>query len=126
MIPNTEVPCPLHKSKPLEFFCKQCKIPICNSCQIVNHQGHQISTVDEALDAMKPSLNSDVQKLSDIIAAGTKALKVIEHEMTELTTSKESTIESIGKEINRLKSALTTKQKSLEESIAAETDKQVN
>ncbi|RXM93551.1 Tripartite motif-containing protein 29 [Acipenser ruthenus] len=43
--------CCLDHSKPLEMFCRDCKLCICNVCPILGkHQGHRINTIDQAAE----------------------------------------------------------------------------
>ena len=43
----------LHEKEELKFFCKNCKVAICNSCAMTLHEGHGKMLLQEATNARK-------------------------------------------------------------------------
>ena len=54
-----------HENKELEFFCKNCKVAICNTCAITLHEGHGKMPLQEATDERKTQINSMIRSLKD-------------------------------------------------------------
>ena len=54
-----------HENKELEFFCKDCKVAICNTCAVTLHEGHGKMPVQEATDEHKTQINSMFRSLKD-------------------------------------------------------------
>ena len=54
-----------HEKEELKFFCKNCKVAICNSCAITLHEGHGKMPLQEATDARKIQINSMITSLKD-------------------------------------------------------------
>ena len=54
-----------HENKELEFFCKDCKVAICNTCVVTLHEGHGKMLLEEATDARKTQINSMTQSLKE-------------------------------------------------------------
>ena len=48
--------CSAHQDKTIELNCKQCELPICILCHVVNHNGHETETIDDALERLYQSL----------------------------------------------------------------------
>ena len=56
-----------HESQTLVFYCKQCQLCLCQLCVVVNqksHLEHEIVPLEEAAEAKKASLVSDIRKLN--------------------------------------------------------------
>ena len=49
-----------HEKKELEFFCKICEVPICNSCALTDHEGHAKMLLEEAANERKLQLKSAI------------------------------------------------------------------
>ena len=54
-----------HENKELEFFCKDCRVAICNTCAVTLHEGHGKMPLQEATDARKTQINSMMKSLKD-------------------------------------------------------------
>ena len=54
-----------HQNKELEFFCKDCKVAICNTCAVTLHEGHGKMPLQEATDERKTQINSMIRSLKD-------------------------------------------------------------
>ena len=51
------------KKEELKFFCKDCRVAICNTCVVTLHEGHGKMLLEEATDARKTQINSMTQSL---------------------------------------------------------------
>ena len=54
-----------HEKEELKFFCKDCKVAICNTCFVTLHEGHSKMLLEEATDARKTQINYTLQSLKD-------------------------------------------------------------
>ena len=54
-----------HEKEELKFFCKSCKVAICNTCAVTLHEGHGKMPLQEAIDARKIQINSVITSLKD-------------------------------------------------------------
>lgn len=54
--------CDQHKDKPLDIYCRECKITICSSCLIKDHYGHNVSEVCEFLDEAIKQMTKEMEK----------------------------------------------------------------
>ena len=54
-----------HEKEELKFFCKNCKVAICNTCAVTLHEGHGKMPLQEATDARKIQINSMITSLKD-------------------------------------------------------------
>ena len=54
-----------HEKEELKFFCKDCKVAICNTCAVTLHEGHGKMPLQEATDERKTQINSMIRSLKD-------------------------------------------------------------
>ena len=48
----------LHDKEVLKFYCKECDIPVCQTCVIVNHNKHDVEHLEVAAREVKKSITS--------------------------------------------------------------------
>ena len=54
-----------HEKEELKFFCKDCKVAICNTCVVTLHEGHGKMLLKEAANARKTQINYMTKSLKD-------------------------------------------------------------
>ena len=54
-----------HEKEELKFFCKSCKVAICNTCAVTLPEGHGKVPLQEATDAPKIHINCMITSLKD-------------------------------------------------------------
>ena len=74
-----------HENKELEFFCKDCKVAICNTCVVTLHEGHGKMLLEEATDARKTQINSMTQSLIEKAQEKRKELEQLSQKSTDIT-----------------------------------------
>jgi len=52
---------PGHEKKELEFYCRNCEEPICNSCVATIHDGHIKTLLEEAANERKAQAKSVIE-----------------------------------------------------------------
>ena len=53
--------CEKHEKKELEMFCRVCKTAICNSCALIDHEGHAKISVEEAAKEHRLRVNRAIE-----------------------------------------------------------------
>ena len=74
-----------HEKQELEFFCKDCKVAICNTCVVTLHEGHGKILLEEATDARKTQINSMTQSLKEKAQEKRKDLEQLNQKRTDIT-----------------------------------------
>ena len=52
-----------HENQPLEFYCEQCKVPICHKCSVVSHNRHTITDTQKAAQVRKMQMAEAMKKV---------------------------------------------------------------
>ena len=74
-----------HEKEELKFFCKDCKVAICNTCAVTLHEGHGKMLLEEATDARKTQINSMTQSLIEKAQEKRKDLEQLNQKSTDIT-----------------------------------------
>ena len=52
-----------HENQPLEFYCEECKVPICHKCSVVSHNRHTITDTQKAAQVQKMQMKDALEKV---------------------------------------------------------------
>ena len=52
-----------HENQPLEFYCEECKVLICQKCCIVSHNRHTITDTQKAAQVQKTQMTDALEKV---------------------------------------------------------------
>ena len=52
-----------HENQPLEFYCEECKVPICHKCSVVSHNRHTMTDTQKAAQQHKMQMAEAVEKV---------------------------------------------------------------
>ena len=52
-----------HENQPLEFYCEECKVPICHKCSVVSHNRHTMTDTQKAAQVQKMQMAEAVNKV---------------------------------------------------------------
>ena len=74
----------LHEKEELKFFCKNCKVAICNSCAMTLHEGHGKMLLQEATNARKTKINSMIKSLKEKVLEKRKEVEQFNQKSMEV------------------------------------------
>ena len=91
-----------HENKELEFFCKDCKVAICNTCAVTLHEGHGKMPLQEATDERKTQISSMIKSLKDKVLEKQKEVEqfnqksiAFQSKVTEVKSQVQSCVDQI-------------------------------
>mmetsp|Transcript_39542 Transcript_39542/g.60398 ORF Transcript_39542/g.60398 Transcript_39542/m.60398 type:complete len:88 (+) Transcript_39542:368-631(+) len=58
------IPCPRHKDKFIDFFCKTCSESVCSKCIYEDHNGHSLLQIQEMNNSLRQNV-IDLRKMLD-------------------------------------------------------------
>ena len=62
------IPCSLHLSEDIKFFCTGCKVLVCIQCALTKHSGHSMEDLDSFVSREKTSICEAVKGMPDTVA----------------------------------------------------------
>ena len=73
-----------HEKEELKFFCRGCKVAICNTCAVTLHEGHGKMPLQEAADACKIHISSMISSLKDKMVEKRKEVEQLNQKSMEV------------------------------------------
>ena len=52
-----------HENQPLEFYCEECKVPICHKCSVVSHNRHTMTDTQKAAQVQRMQMKDALEKV---------------------------------------------------------------
>ena len=87
-----------HENQPLEFYCEECKVPICHKCSVVSHNRHTMTDTQKAAQVQKMQMKDALEK----VKAETVIYKNKIRKQTELMDKNRNEILSCEKKMTDL------------------------
>ena len=84
-----------HENQPLEFYCEECKVPICQKCSVVSHNRHTMTDTQKAAQVQKMQMKDALEK----VKAETLIYENEIRKQTELMEKTENEISSAEKKM---------------------------
>ena len=106
----------LHEKEVLKFYCKVCKVPVCQNCVIVEHNKHDVEYLEVCARTVKESTSSKLNAVKEssqiffsCILELEEASRILEHRSKTTTRQIQETAESLILNIQRQKEELIAK-----------------
>ena len=87
-----------HENQPLEFYCEECKVPICIKCSVVSHNRHTVTDTQKAAQVQKMQMMDALEK----VKAETVVYEKKVRKQTELMDGNKKEIMSCEKKMTDL------------------------
>ncbi|XP_041352593.1 RING finger protein 17-like isoform X2 [Gigantopelta aegis] len=117
---NISPKCPIHDTRPIEYFCEDDKTAICSRCVIIgDHKGHSITSMEErnklVIADMEPALNTATQVWKHL----KKTEKSLVDALPNIKDETSSVIEEIKSHFSLLHGALQARENMLIQEVFA-------
>ena len=87
-----------HENQPLEFYCEECKVPICHKCSVVSHNRHTMTDTQKAAQVQKMQMKDALEKVKAETVVYEKKIR----KQTELMDKNKKEIMSCEKKMTDL------------------------
>ena len=95
-----------HENQPLEFYCFECKIPICLKCSVVSHNRHAMTDTRKVAELQKMQMKDALEKVEALTVIYEREIKkqteVIEKSRNEVMTAEKKMIGAVEECIHQL------------------------
>jgi hypothetical protein len=115
-------PCPWHGAEPLDMYCIQCKMLVCNRCCLFgHHSGHPRIPASEAYDQVRQDLSGKAaERLQRLEAKCNACEDRMQGEKERVAKSRSAMKKSLRSSVKSLRDMLNQKQNELMEVIRVE------
>ncbi|XP_013421553.1 tripartite motif-containing protein 2-like [Lingula anatina] len=105
--------CPVHKEEPIRYFCLKCQMPICRDCKVLTHDEHKCTSLDTAIETVKPKLASMLEKLDDKISIQENDLTILQAVLRDHDTNTSCVMKDISDHSRHLQQQIQQQEKKL-------------
>ena len=96
-----------HENQPLEFYCEECKVPICHKCSVVSHNRHAMTDTQKAAQVQKMQMAEAVKKVKaeTVIYENEirKQIELMDKNKNEILSAEEKMTEAVEEMIRNLR-----------------------
>ena len=111
----------LHGKEVLKFYCKECDVPVCQTCVIIEHNKHDVEHLEVAAREVKNSITSKLYVARESSNTISHCIKQLEEKARLLEHRSKINKERIQQEVNSL--ILTLREKEQELILEVESQK---
>ena len=105
-----------HENEELKFFCKECEVPICNTCVVTFHEGHDKVLLQDAANERKLNLESAIEsqkekvlQMRNLISGLRNEYIKIQGQVTHIRESSQSFVDNLIKVVEEKKMEILKK-----------------
>ena len=95
-----------HENQPLEFYCEECKVPICIKCSVVSHNRHTMTDTQKAAQVQKMQMKDALEKVkAETVIYDNKIRKqteLMEKSRNEVISAEEKMTDAVDEFIRQL------------------------
>ncbi|XP_046327228.2 tripartite motif-containing protein 54-like [Haliotis rufescens] len=118
--------CQVHRDKPIELFCKDCKQAICTICCSIKRRAcKDVDTIESTTPLVKEQLTSKIERLRINIAAANNIITQIKSTIQDVKSNSQTLKDQVTKTRETVMCAILRKEKQLLGDIDKATDDQL-
>ncbi|XP_048239032.1 E3 ubiquitin-protein ligase TRIM56-like isoform X2 [Haliotis rufescens] len=119
--------CQVHRDKPIELFCKDCKQAICTICCSIKHRAcKDVDTIESMTPLVKEQLTKKIEKLGINIAAANNIITQRKSTIQDVKSNSQTLKDQVMKARETVMRAILRKEKQLLGDIDKATDEQLS
>ena len=107
----------LHDKEELKFFCKDCKVAICNTCVVTLHDGHGKMLLKEAANARKTQINYMTKSLKDKALEKQKELEKFNQKSMEVLAHVADVKSQVQTDVDQIISIIQARKKTVFDAV---------
>ena len=112
-----------HNKKELEFFCKNCEVPACQTCVTLDHGGHNMKLIKEEAERQKIQMKSLIENQRRNLQANMNAITQLDEDCAKLIQQGEDVKREVQTFADNLIAAIQAKKQNIFSAVEKETNK---
>ena len=112
-----------HNKKELEFFCKHCEVPACQTCVTLDHGGHNMKLIKEEAERQKIQIKSLIENQRRNLQAKMNAISQLDEDCAKVIQQGEDVKRDVETFVDNLIAAIQTKKQNIFSAVEIETNK---
>ena len=112
-----------HNKKELEFFCKNCETPVCQTCVLLQHGDHALILIKEEAERQKIQMKSLIENQRRNLQAKMNAISQLDEESAKLIQQGEDVKRDVQTFVDNLIALIEANKKNIFSAVEKETNK---
>ncbi|XP_068759936.1 E3 ubiquitin-protein ligase TRIM33-like [Montipora capricornis] len=113
-----------HEEEELKFFCNVCpENTVCQTCVVVDHAGHKVTSMQEEAEAEKREIAGLIQPPRDKLHVKVKMISQIDEEYAQLVQRSENMLRDVDVAVDNLMRRLQEERQNIKAAVENETKK---
>ena len=112
-----------HNKKELEFFCKNCETPACQTCVTLDHGGHNMKLIKEEAERQKIQTKSLIENQRRNLQAKMNAISQLDEDCAKLIQQGKDVKRDVETFVDNLIAAIQAKKQNIFSAVEKETNK---
>ena len=112
-----------HNKKELEFFCKNCEMPACQTCVTLDHGGHNMKLIKEEAERQKIQMKSLIENQRRNLQAKMNAISQLDEDCAKLIQQGEDVKRDVQTFVEHLINVIEANKKNIFSAVEKERNK---
>ena len=105
------------------FYCKDCKVAVCNTCVVTLHDGHDKMLLQEATDAHRSQINSIMASLKEKVLEKRKEVDKYNQKIIEIQTQVADVESQVEKNVKQMIAIVDAKKQNILDAVDSQARK---
>ncbi|XP_022794622.1 tripartite motif-containing protein 2-like [Stylophora pistillata] len=114
-----------HNNEELKFFCKECEMPVCQTCVTLNHGGHDMKLIKEEAETQKTEMNSFIENQPRNLQAKENAVIKCDEDCARLIQNGRDVKRAVQTFVENLTAVIEAKKRNIFATLEKETSKSI-
>ena len=114
---------PRHEKEELRFFCKDCKLAVCQTCINLKHSGHGLEHIEDEAERRKTEMKNIVEAQRQNLLAKKNAVKQLDEDYAKLIQQAEDVKRNVQKFVDDLFATIEARKRNIFAAVENQTKK---
>ena len=114
---------PRHEKEELRFFCKDCKLAVCQTCINLKHPGHGLEHIEDEAKRRKTEMKNIVEAQRQNLLAKKNAVKQLDEDYAKLIQQAEDVKRNVQKFVDDLFATIEARKQNIFAAVENQTKK---
>ena len=112
-----------HQKKKLKLFCKECETAVCQTCVMLDHNGHKLTLIEEEAENQRPEIKTVIETQRHSLDEKMNVVAKLDEDYTKVIQQSENLRGNVQKFANGLIKTIQAKTQNIIDAVENHTKK---
>ena len=112
-----------HQKKKLKLFCKECETAVCQTCVMLDHNGHKLTLIEEEAENQRPEIKTVIETQRHSLDEKMNVVAQLDEDYTKVIQQSENLKGNVQKFANGLIKTIQAKTQNIIDAVENHTKK---